>query len=235
MTIYTQQGDQRALEQELWQTHGIRVEFATLTELATLRETDESGDRLLLRRASSSSSALREVSVAYYRAGYTPADYPSETEWLVRAEIERSRAVKCPSAGCHLAGTKAVQAALCKPQVLERFLSPAESAQLRQCFAQQFSLGDAGVREAAQEAVRQACEDGAKWVLKPQREGGGNNFYGSELSSFLKTHAGGDELSGQLADAYVCLCVVVSSSYRIFVCRCLVSVNVLASALVCMY
>lgn len=160
-----------------------------------------------------------EISVAYYRAGYTPLDYLSENEWSVRSIIEFSAAVKCPSAGYHLAGAKAIQAALCKPGVLERFiLHPAtvssstldaargtaarsvgndaharltaESMKLlRTCFAAQFALGDRSVAEAARGAIA-AClaEGGHQWVLKPQREGGGNNFYHQELCSFLQAH-----------------------------------------------
>ena len=37
-------------------------------------------------------------SVAYFRAGYAPGDYPSEAEWAGRLLIERSGAAKSPSA-----------------------------------------------------------------------------------------------------------------------------------------
>lgn len=40
---------------------------------------------------------LQPISVAYYRAGYTPTDYPSEVEWQGRELIESSAAAKCPS------------------------------------------------------------------------------------------------------------------------------------------
>lgn len=54
----------------------------------------------------------------------------------------------------------------------------------------------AELRDATAAAVRAATQDGAAWVLKPQREGGGNNFYGPELSKFLKDHQGDPALSG---------------------------------------
>ena len=38
------------------------------------------------------------------------------------------------------------------------------------------------------EAIENAINDGSKWVLKPQREGGGNNYYGTDLSNFLNKH-----------------------------------------------
>jgi glutathione synthase len=49
-----------------------------------------------------------EISVAYFRSGYAPADYPTEAEWRARRLIEHSFAVKCPCVGYHLAGTKKV-------------------------------------------------------------------------------------------------------------------------------
>ena len=46
------------------------------------------------------------------------------------------------------------------------------------------------------QVVKSAILDGTNWVLKPQREGGGNNLYGSELSSFLNDEKNDDILSG---------------------------------------
>ncbi len=136
------------------------------------------------------------VSVVYFRAGYTPNDYPSPVEWIGRALIESSDAVKCPNVGYHLAGTKAIQAALCKPNILERYLSIDEAALVKKCFASQYSLGDEEVRVLARDAIQQAKADGSRWVLKPQREGGGNNYYNANLSVFLQEHEGKPELSG---------------------------------------
>lgn len=134
--------------------------------------------------------------MVYYRAGYTPNDYPSELQWAARALLEGSTAIKCPNVGYHLAGCKAVQAALCKPGVLERYLTPEESSELRRCFARQYSLGDQDVHELAAQAMADAMADGKDWVLKPQREGGGNNYYNQELSAFLREHQGQPMLSG---------------------------------------
>lgn len=60
-------------------------------------------------------SSGEEVSVFYFRAGYTPVDYPSDSEWEGREMIERSSAVKCPCLAYHLAGTKKVQQQLALP------------------------------------------------------------------------------------------------------------------------
>jgi len=49
--------------------------------------------------------------------------------------------------------------------------------------------------EEAKEAVQSAIDDSSKWVLKLQREGGGNNLYGKELSEFLKSNS--SDIGGQ--------------------------------------
>ena len=187
-----QQGDQRALEHQLWTAHGVKAEFATMQEIAEEGRVSEGKKELFVTRSGNE----YEVAVAYYRAGYTPDDYHSETEWTVRSMIEKSAAIKCPNVGYHLAGTKAIQAALCKPGVLERYLEAHECEKLRQCFAEQYSLGDAETKEAAKKAIEAAKADGSGWVLKPQREGGGNNYYGEKLSTFLKDHENDSILNG---------------------------------------
>ena len=50
--------------------------------------------------------------------------------------------------------------------------------------------------EAALEAYHQAMEDGDPWVLKPQREGGGNNYYGENVSKFLQENKNSAVLAG---------------------------------------
>ncbi|KAG6585763.1 Glutathione synthetase, chloroplastic, partial [Cucurbita argyrosperma subsp. sororia] len=119
------------------------------------------------------------VAVVYFRAGYTPIDYPSETEWAARLLVEQSSAVKCPSISYHLAGTKKIQQELAKPNVLERFLdNKGDIAKIRRCFAGLWSLDDKDI-------VRKAIEAPDLFVMKPQREGGGNNIYGDDVRKTL--------------------------------------------------
>ncbi|GJN34886.1 hypothetical protein PR202_gb23588 [Eleusine coracana subsp. coracana] len=93
--------------------------------------------------------------------------------------MEQSSAVKCPSISYHLVGTKKIQQELAKPNVLERFLdSKEEIAMLRKCFAGLWSLDD-------EEIIKTAIEKPELFVLKPQREGGGNNIYGFDLRETL--------------------------------------------------
>ena len=149
-----------------------------------------------------------EVSVAYFRAGYTPRDYPTEAEWEARAMLELSRAVKCPSVAYQLVGAKKVQQRLAAPGQLERFFAggpgeAATAAALRTSFAGLWSLGGAGANGKAEEedaaaaARLDALRDPGRFVMKPQREGGGNNVYGDAVADALAAMPAG-ELAGYI-------------------------------------
>lgn len=173
--------DQRLLEYGLWDQHGIKVLRRSLGELHRIAsiQQDGHGKRKLVLGIEDNSTV--EVSVAYYRAGYTPTDYKEGSdspEWAARLLVERSAAVKCPSIDYHLTGAKKVQQALAAPGALERFVSPQQAAQLRSCFAGLFPA-------EAPNAVAAALSNPELFVLKPQREGGGNNFYGAEIQRKL--------------------------------------------------
>eukprot|EP01038_Epipyxis_sp_PR26KG_P009361 gene9361-12611_t len=189
--------DQRLLEAKLWDKYQIPVSFMTMAEIQRNCVLD-SNNRLVTQNQV-------PVSVAYYRAGYIPKDYPSSKEWEARIMIEKSSAIKCPNIGYQLAGTKVIQAALCQPGVLEKYLIKEESDLLRLAFAKQFDLGllfidkqnNPLLYEEIISAVNDAImEKGKNWVLKPQREGGGNNYYGEDLSKFLVENRNDSILSG---------------------------------------
>ncbi|KAF9420490.1 hypothetical protein HW555_003240 [Spodoptera exigua] len=126
----------------------------------------------------------RPVAVVYYRSGYEPAQYPSQREWDARLRVERSTAIKCPSIQYQLAGTKKVQQALASPGVLEKFMgSGANTARVRDIFTGLYSLD---FDENGERAVEMGLKDAEKFVLKPQREGGGHNVYGAEVREALQ-------------------------------------------------
>jgi len=106
-----------------------------------------------------------EVSVIYFRSGYTPKDYPTEAEWAARLTIERSRAIKCPNVAYQLAGLKKIQQVLADPGVVEQFM-PAEAAQLRESFAGLYSLDPPQV----QQTISRLLTNIEGHVMKPQRE-----------------------------------------------------------------
>jgi glutathione synthase len=175
--------DQRMLEFKLWQHLHIPVVRRSLTQLdatsrvtsdGALYVTDEMGQDV-------------QVALVYYRAGYAPTDYPSEVQWQVRQRLEQSRATKCPNLGHHLAGTKKVQQALARPHVVERYCHHEDAALIRSAFAGLYSLGSDATAEDL-EAVRDVLQNNAagNYVLKPQREGGGYNYYGQRLADKLE-------------------------------------------------
>jgi len=168
--------DQRHLEFELWDKHQIPVVRATLEEMQAAQFDAQS--RLLQLRG-------MEVGVVYFRAGYAPTDFTSEKHWDARLLLERSAAVKCPSAAYQLVGAKKIQQVLARPGVVERFLSAEAAARVRRCFTGLYGLGDGSVD--ATEAKQRALAAPNDYVLKPQREGGGNNHYDETMVEMLKT------------------------------------------------
>ncbi|RLN97338.1 hypothetical protein BBJ28_00003415 [Nothophytophthora sp. Chile5] len=171
--------DQRWLEYNLWEHHGVSVLRRTMAEINA---------RGVLKKREDGKQALdidgHEVAVAYFRAGYTPNDYPSEQEWAGRTLIERSFAIKCPSIAYHLAGTKKVQQVLAEPSVLCRFMTEEEAKQLETSFAGLYGLEKDA--PATARVKQMAVENPRAFVLKPQREGGGNNLYGDEVAAAIQ-------------------------------------------------
>uniref|UniRef100_A0A9L0JIW7 Glutathione synthetase n=1 Tax=Equus asinus TaxID=9793 RepID=A0A9L0JIW7_EQUAS len=166
--------DQRAIENELLarNIHVIRRRFEDVFEKGSLDQ-----DRRLFMDG-------QEVAVVYFRDGYMPSQY-SQQNWEARLLLERSCAVKCPDIATQLAGTKKVQQELSRVGMLEVLLpgQPQAVARLRATFAGLYSL-DMG--EEGDQAIAKALAAPSRFVLKPQREGGGNNLYGEEMVQALE-------------------------------------------------
>ena len=184
----TNTSDQRALEHTLFERHGIKMVFSGLADVAGAPGPSATNGR------SGISVDGAEVAVAYFRSGYMPEHYPTEREWEGRRKLELSRAVKCPSMGYHLMGCKKIQQRLAVPGVLERFLQPDEAQQLRDCLVGHYSMTP-GERDPA--AAAEAIKNPQNYVLKPQREGGGNNLYDEDVRIALQTMAP-EELSAYI-------------------------------------
>lgn len=187
--------DQRGIEYRLLESRGIRTLRMTLEEVAengVLRD-----GHLILND--------RTIALVYFRAGYTPNDYPGESAWKGRELIETSSAVKCPSVGMQLAGAKKIQQVLAKPGMVEQFISPQDAARVRETFVGMYEL-DETIDEKPLYQV--ASESPGQYVLKPQREGGGNNFYDNEMVSRLKS------MSEQERKAYILMERIQSPAER---------------------
>lgn len=166
--------DQRFHEYELRRINNkIKIVRKTLTEI---------GNRAILSVDKKLMLDDFEVGVIYFRAGYHPSHYPTANEWNTRLLMERSKAIKCPTMQYHLAGTKKVQQELARPGVLEIFLAKDKVEIVRELFVDLYGLDFDDLGEMA---IQKALEEPDRYVLKPQREGGGNNIFGSDVRSAL--------------------------------------------------
>jgi len=138
-----------------------------------------------------------EVAVVYFRAGYAPEDMmdAGPAPWEVRELIEKSTAIKCPSMAMQLAGCKKVQQVLAEPGVLEEFLlgakrpdtgfgtgrgvlTDADVVRVRETWMGMWPMDHT---PAGEEGRNLAMTESERFVLKPQREGGGNNIYRGDI------------------------------------------------------
>lgn len=165
-----------------------------------------------------------EISVVYFRAAYTPTDFPTPGYYTTRFLLERSTAIKCPSLALQLAGGKKIQEVLTQTGVLERFLadgkrykqifSKEEIQELRDSFMGMWGLDvgedmltpDTQNIQTGKEnfGVQKARKEAKSLVLKPQREGGGNNVYKEDIPAFL------DTLPPQERQAWIAMQLIVT-------------------------
>lgn len=168
--------DQREIEFALWDNHRVKCIRRTLQDVAAHGRIDES-------KVLTFDDRDVNVSVVYFRAGYTPNDYKTDSDWDARLMIERSTAVKvcsvpgvrvaashrvgcsaqCPNIGYHIVGMKKVQQALALPGQVERFLSPADAALVRTCFAGLWNLDVATSDDDGADVVRERAGSCPSW------------------------------------------------------------------------
>lgn len=129
-------------------------------------------------------SSTMEVSVVYFRAGFEAHEY-DDMGHMARFQLERSRAIKCPSLLSHLTTFKKVQQALAMPGALDHFLAPNEAAAISRTFAPIYPLDNSEMGLHAQNIVLNATEV-KEYILKPSLEGGGHNIYGEQITAFLE-------------------------------------------------
>ncbi|PNH46484.1 hypothetical protein VD0004_g1578 [Verticillium dahliae] len=200
--------DQRHIEYALTETASpIRVFRLPSSQILQHTTVADTAKRQLLYHLPRNPSQLFEVSVAYLRFGYGPDDYPDQRAWDARHHLERSAAIKCPTILSQVAGTKKVQQVLATPpppppppssllsssswsgaapSILGRFLpdDAATTAAVRRTFTNIFPMDTSAAGLEARRRARdpRLCLD---YVLKPQREGGGNNHYRGDIPAFL--------------------------------------------------
>jgi len=179
--------DQRQIEYALFAEHSVKSFRLAFHDVLKHTKLDDS--RNLIYTPPHLPSHAYEVSVVYFRAGYSPADYSGKNDWDGRLQLERSTAIKCPTVLTHLAGSKKVQQVLATPHSphLEHFLpDKTKAAQVQKTFAPIYPLDQSEAGREARE-LAQNLETASRYVLKPQREGGGNNVYRKAIPDFLRS------------------------------------------------
>ncbi|MCA9781093.1 MAG: hypothetical protein KC800_30445 [Candidatus Eremiobacteraeota bacterium] len=181
--------DQRITESRLVEEYGVKTLRCSLEELG--EEGELRGGDLYFRG--------HKVSIAYFRTGYAPRHYLTEDSWKARNLIEQSSAVSLPSARTQLANTKLIQLVLAKEEVLKRFVEPEQAKRLaKSCVAftkldEDFTSPDGKTALGRDHGLTNSDD----WVLKPHREGGGNNFFGADIISRIK------QMSEAESEAYI--------------------------------
>jgi glutathione synthetase len=181
--------DQKHLENVI-SAAGVKVFRIVFQRI--LDETSLDEKQTLIYQQPQYPSLKYEVTTVYYRAGYAPTEYISDRDWKARFQVERSKAIKCPTVLTQLAGLKKVQQVLATPptaqiNTLSPFFknNPDEEALVRKTFVPMYPLdGSPAGLEGRQLATNP--QTARKFVLKPQREGGGNNIYRDDIPIFLE-------------------------------------------------
>jgi glutathione synthase len=181
--------DQRTIEHKMWEKFKLRSIRLTLRDIYEDCVVDSASGKLIYHSKQLNKDI--EFAIVYYRSGYGPNDHPSELEWKARLIVEQSLAIKCPPIGYQLAGTKKVQQILAVEGQLELFLSSEDAMKVRSCFAHLWSLDHDDIQKSKdiQRAISDAKIHPENYVIKPQREGGGNNSYGHAIAIALGAEA----------------------------------------------
>lgn len=180
--------DQLALSTHIHKHHNIPTFRLPTTSVLTSTKIGSQPSRPLIYTPPSSPSTPYEVTTVYFRALYAPSEYTSPDLWTARHHLERSAATKCPSILLHLSGSKKVQQILTSTSPMDHLSNflpnhpESTLTSLRSTFAPQYAL-DLSSREGLNLATNPSTA--VNYVLKPQREGGGNNIYRSNIPPFL--------------------------------------------------
>ncbi|KAH9578554.1 hypothetical protein MS3_00004729, partial [Schistosoma haematobium] len=177
-----------------------RLQSTVVAAQSDIETQDEAWDSLLIRQVefnmiACSFCGLAQRIVPQHRISLSLHGISSDLNnrtWDVKYQLERSLAIKCPCIQYMLANTKIIQAAISKPKYLSRFFNPDSSSYLNilSTFAHQYTLDEEmGISDSTeiQYVINDCLLRPDNYVLKPQREGGGNNYFGEELVQKLKS------------------------------------------------
>lgn len=95
--------------------------------------------------------------------------------------MELSQAIVIPSIPMQLINFKRAQQELCRREVLQRYLSGREVEDVLSISTPMWNFED----DSQHQQLIALTQDAQKYVLKPNREGGGNNIYGKKIQEIL--------------------------------------------------
>jgi glutathione synthetase len=158
-----------------------------LTEIVKVATFDSSNNLLIEGKI---------VSLFYFRAGYVEKDYLEEDNWEAREMIELCTAIKCPNMNTFLCTFKIFQYHLLKTENLKKYFTDDLIVNdLLRFFTKIFYVQDLNDEEK-KSLFKEMASDVSKYIVKPQKEGGGNNFYNEDILKIIPT---GEDVS-QLGD-----------------------------------
>ncbi len=160
------------------------------------------------------------VSLFYFRAAYSEEHFVDEVKillklfffmifhkyqdsWTAREMIELSTAIKCPNIDYFLCTFKLFQYYLNKPDVLRKFI-PEEliAKDVSRFFTKIYHLNDMNDEEKLK-LLEEIRENVKKYVVKPQKEGGGNNYYDEAILKLLPEDNDLSQLSKELSNSII--------------------------------
>lgn len=167
--------DQEGIVACLLEKHGITMKRSTLEEAGIYFKKESNIPYI----------HDKPLSLVYYRSCYSPETSNPEMDPL-RKKIEVSETISIPSMSCHLSGMKIVQEKLATDEgLLEELFSsfiPLENdlqqaiTLVKSCFVQM---------HPGTWSPSMPSDSWSNYVLKPQREGGGNNIFSSSIPTHL--------------------------------------------------
>lgn len=178
--------DQKLYENALFIKYKIVVRRMTFEDVSLHCKLEESGELIYKDK--------EIITLVYYRSGYSPSQYLSDSDWQARRLLEMSAAIKAPSVDLQLLTFKKIQEALSKETTWLEFDCPTELDQIKHFFLDQM-WGFEELDEQTQSIISHAKAHPELYVLKTQREGGGNNYFGDDIPKVLSEAESSSSLS----------------------------------------
>jgi len=173
--------DQLAIEMKLWSDYKIPCIRKSYHKLINHCKLDSNTNELIIYEK-------YKISVVYSR-GSIPADFPDpsedhksdgQDEWDVLEILQLSSAIKEP-VGYFLLSSKYIQTLWYENKdILLKYLTKKEADLIYNHMFKQYTL-DINKNKNLEKLILEIKNNSSKYVVKPQREGGGNNYFDNDI------------------------------------------------------